>query len=115
MKYKEKKQYFLLDHKYGITAHPNEAFGISVAEIVKAGCIVWVPDRGGQREIVDHTDLVVRDVDDAVDKIKKVLKIREKQEDLQEHLKRQSMKFSVKRFKKEVRKLIRDYFGKDDS
>lgn len=105
----------LAEHKYGISTHPNEAFGISAAKMIKAGCIVLVTKGGGQAEIVNHPDLIFVEIDDAVDKIKKVLKIREKQEDLQEHLKRQSVKFSVKRFKKEVRKLIRDYFGKDDS
>ena len=33
-------------HRYGIHGHLNEHFGMVVAEMVHAGCIVWVPNDG---------------------------------------------------------------------
>ncbi len=109
-KYNEEKQYFLARHKYGISAHTNEPFGISVAEMVKAGCIVWVPDGGGQIEIVNHPDLIFVEIDDAVDKIIAILKDDKKQRILRTHLAKQAEKFTVDKFKKEVKKLVKNYF-----
>ena len=47
---KEKLKFFA-EHKFGISGQRNEAFGIAVAEMVKSGAIVWVPNSGGQVEI----------------------------------------------------------------
>jgi len=108
-KFKKDKQKLLAEHRYGITAHPNEAFGISIAEMVKAGCIVWVPDGGGQAEIVDSKKLTFKNNDDAIQKIAKVLKSNKLQEELKKHLKKQSLNFSAEIFKKEVKKLVKNY------
>ena len=78
--------------------------------MIRAGCIVWVPEGGGQIEIVNEKDLIFKDIDDAVLKIEKVLKNRELQEKLRKHLKKQSLNFSTEIFKKEVKKLVKNYF-----
>jgi glycosyltransferase involved in cell wall biosynthesis len=109
-KYKKDKVEFLAHYKYGISGRINEPFGISVAEMVKAGCIVWVPDSGGQIEIVSNENLTFKNIEDAVLKIEKVLKDSKLQEELRNHLKKQSLKFSAEIFKREVRKLIEKYF-----
>ena len=110
LKYKDQKQDFLVKYKYGITAHPNEPFGISVAEMVKAGMIVWVPDGGGQVEIVDHPFLIYRDKNDAVEKIWEIIGERKKQEELRAHLNKMKNKFSIDIFKREVKAIVQDYF-----
>ena len=51
------KTKILSQHLFGIHACQGEAFGISVVEMVKAGCITFVPDEGGQTEIVNHSSL----------------------------------------------------------
>ncbi|MEO0292887.1 MAG: glycosyltransferase family 4 protein [candidate division WOR-3 bacterium] len=109
-KFGEEKQEFLSGHKYGISAHPNESFGISVAEMIKAGEIVWVPRGGGQTEIVNNEDLLYNNFEDAVSKIIAVLKDDKKQKILRIHLAKQAKKFSAERFKKEVKELVEDYF-----
>jgi glycosyltransferase involved in cell wall biosynthesis len=38
--------------RYGIHAMPDEHFGIAVAEMLRAGCLPFVPDTGGPAEIV---------------------------------------------------------------
>ena len=61
------------EYKYGINAATDEPFGIAVAEMVSAGCIVFVPNSGGQTEIVNAPQLTFSTVDEAVDKISNVV------------------------------------------
>jgi len=56
-------------HKYGIHGMLHEHFGIAVAEMVKAGCIPFVPNGGGQVEIVQDRRLIYEDQKDAIHKI----------------------------------------------
>ncbi len=102
----EAKRQLLARHKYGINACQGEAFGISVAEFVKVGCIVFVPDNGGQTEIVDHQQLTYRDADEAVSRILGVLRSEPRQRELLGHLLLQAEKFSVQRFRTQARCLV---------
>ena len=43
----DRKIELVAKHKYGIHGRINEPFGIAPAEMVKAGCIVWVASGGG--------------------------------------------------------------------
>lgn len=97
-------------HRFGISARKNEPFGIVVAEMVQAGCIVFVPDGGGQVEIVDHGDLVYANVEDAVNKIDRVLSNNEVQVTLQEHLAIGAPKFSLENFKEGIEDVVSDFF-----
>jgi len=69
----EKKAGIMANCRYGIHGREGEAFGIGVAEMVKAGCITFAPAEGGPAEIVSHAALLYRDNDDAVEKIRTVL------------------------------------------
>jgi glycosyltransferase involved in cell wall biosynthesis len=100
------KDEFLAQHKYGISGRQNEPFGIAVAEMIRAGCIVWVPDGGGQVEIVDHRSLIYKDEAEAVDKIMAVQQNAVLQGQLLTHLKVQSAKYLPKRFISEVREIV---------
>ena len=75
-----------------------EGFGISVAEMVKAGAIVFAPNDGGQAEVIDNPDLLFSGVDDAADKICAVLSNPEKQHALRAQLALRSEMFSAGRF-----------------
>ncbi|HSP97941.1 MAG TPA: glycosyltransferase family 4 protein [Candidatus Dormibacteraeota bacterium] len=44
----------IAQQRYGIHGMPAEHFGMAVAELVAGGCIPFVPDDGGQREIVGN-------------------------------------------------------------
>ncbi len=82
-----KKAKILAESAFGIHGGEGEAFGISVAEMLKAGCITYVPFNGGAAEIVGHDDLVYHDVEDAKNKIISALKSPEKRKKLFDHLK----------------------------
>jgi glycosyltransferase involved in cell wall biosynthesis len=101
-----RKAELIAGHRYGINGRQNEPFGIAAAEMVKAGCIVFVPDSGGQKEIVDHPALTFRDDDEAVEKIAAVLRNAELQEKLRNHLARQAQMFSAERFQQQIRDVV---------
>jgi glycosyltransferase involved in cell wall biosynthesis len=101
---------FIAQHKYGISGRQNEPFGIAVAEMVKAGSIVWVPNGGGQKEIVGHKDLIYSDIEDAVNKIERVLGDDAMQASLRRHLSMRNEIFSVDKFKLTIKDLVSKFF-----
>ncbi len=107
--YGPEKTAFLARHKYGISGCRNEAFGVAVAEMAKAGCLVWVPEGGGQVEIVDQADLIYADNAQAVSSILAVLGDPWKEAALRSHLAGRSEAFSADRFVREVHTLIREF------
>lgn len=84
--------------RYGIHGAEGEAFGIAVAEMVRAGCITFACVTGGPAEILDHPALLYHDEDDAAEKIIAVLNNDSLREDLSLHLRRQGAKFSAENF-----------------
>lgn len=100
----------LAAHRYGIHGMVDEHFGIAVAEQVRAGCITFVPDGGGQVEIVgDAARLRYRSVDDAVEKIGAVLRSPSEQDDLRAHLAERAPLFSTQRFMERIRAVVRGF------
>ena len=70
----KEKEKLLTGHRFAVHGRREEAFGIAVAEIVKAGCVTFVPDEGGPPEIVGDAALCYADTADAVQKIDAVLR-----------------------------------------
>ena len=97
-------------YKYGINAALDEPFGIAVAEMVKAGCMVFVPNAGGQTEIVDAPELVYDHFEDAVDKITCVLNDEALQRTLLGQLQTQGRIFSTESFCRRIQGVVNDYF-----
>jgi glycosyltransferase involved in cell wall biosynthesis len=106
----EKKNQLVSNHRFAISARNSEPFGIAVAEMVKAGCITFVPDGGGQTEIVNNSNLIFRNEEDAVSKIEAVIKNQELQKEVLKQLSENSQKFSIENFKKEVIEIINNWF-----
>jgi glycosyltransferase involved in cell wall biosynthesis len=95
--------------RWGIHAMAEEHFGIAVAEMVRAGCIVFVPDDGGQVEIVgEEARLRWTSPEDAVGKILATLADTSRQAALRAHLAERAGLFSTERFCSELRALVRD-------
>lgn len=91
-------------HRYGLHGKRHEHFGIVVAELVAAGAIPFVPDQGGQREIVDHREELVYDtVPQAVDRIDAVLSEPKRQAELRRTLGAVEERFGCQRFREEIR------------
>ncbi len=100
----------ICQHRYGIHAMPNEHFGIAVGEMVRGGCVVFVPDDGGQVEIIGNDSrLLYHTVDEALEKILHVLSCPEEQEFLRKHLTGRRDLFTAERFMKCVKEVVRDF------
>lgn len=98
------KAAILAAHRFGIHGRMHEPFGIAPAEMIKAGCIAFVPNGGGQTEIIGHPELTFENEDDAVKKIEAVLASPETQKRLAGHLLGQARKFSTENFMAAIRR-----------
>jgi glycosyltransferase involved in cell wall biosynthesis len=107
----DRKKELLASHRFGINACPSEAFGIAVAEMVLAGCVVFVPNGGGQVEIVNHPALIYENEADAVEKIVAVLSDAAEEEALRTHLWAGSKAYSVEAFVGAVRRTMAELLG----
>lgn len=107
--YGDKKRQWLAGHRFGIHGRPNEPFGIAVAEMVMAGCVVFVPNGGGQVEIVNHPALIYENSADAVEKIHAILTDEAEQEKLCTHLRQGSNSFSVNSFVEAMRCVVAEF------
>jgi glycosyltransferase involved in cell wall biosynthesis len=111
----EGKKRLLANHRYGIHGRENEPFGIAVGEMVNAGCLVFVPNGGGQVEIVDHPALVFRDDADAVEKIDAVLKNAAEQEKIRQHLKQRANRFAPESFQAQIHQAVASFLREQDA
>jgi glycosyltransferase involved in cell wall biosynthesis len=105
------KRELMARHKFGINGCESEALGIAVAELVKAGCLTFVPNGGGQPEIVDHPSLTFEDDDDAIHKIVSALEDPALQAALVGHLRERSRHLSTERFQDTVRSLVVEFLA----
>jgi glycosyltransferase involved in cell wall biosynthesis len=94
-------------HRYGIHGKADEHFGIGPAELVHAGCVVFLPNGGGQVEIAGHDARVLyRDAGDAVAKIVHVLTEPREQMSLRTHLADVGLTFSAERFMQSIQEAV---------
>jgi len=97
-------------HRFGIHGMPNEHFGLAVAEMAKAGCIVFVPKGGGQTEIVDYDKRVIyEDEGDAVEKITQVLVDERLQVKLGQEMAARGRRFAPERFVRGVQEAVTQF------
>ncbi len=102
--------------RYGIHGMIDEHFGMSVAEMVAAGCIVFVPDRGGPVEIVGADPrLVYGSVGEAVGKIVAVLRTPETLRDVRQKLLRRRAPYGAGRFVISIRSIVADFLAASGS
>jgi glycosyltransferase involved in cell wall biosynthesis len=92
--------------RYGIHGMREEHFGMAPAEMVRAGCIVWVPDGGGQVEIVGDARLTYGSIEEGVAKITRTLGDADEQARLRAHLATRASLFSTERFMQQVRAAV---------
>lgn len=97
--------------KYGIH-YKKEPFGISIAEMVKAGAIPFVRSIGGQVEIVGdrNQELLFNSEDEAVEKIIATLKDENQQKQLIASLEDRKYLFSTEKFISDIQGVVDTYF-----
>jgi glycosyltransferase involved in cell wall biosynthesis len=105
----EEKSSLLATHRFAISGRPNEPFGIALAETVKAGCITFVPNGGGQTEVVNYPSLIYQDDQDALQKITAILGSATLQERVRAHLAQSVARFSVQGFEKKIRAIVGEF------
>jgi glycosyltransferase involved in cell wall biosynthesis len=96
--------------RYGIHGMREEHFGMAPAEMVRAGMIVWVPNGGGQVEIVgDAPQLRFDTEEEAAESIMHVIAHGHEQRRLLEHLATRAERFSESRFVETVRQIVSQF------
>lgn len=93
-------------HRYALHGMLDEHFGMAVAELARAGCIVFAHDSGGQREIAADARLLYSSEDDAVAKIERVLADASGQARLSAELRARAERFASTRFVETLRGLV---------
>lgn len=97
-------------HRYGIHTMHGEHFGMAPAEIQRAGAIVFVHNSGGPVEIVGGDPrLLFEGVEDAADRIARVLASPEDQASLRALGAVQRERFSAERFSASMRDVVRAF------
>lgn len=85
--------------RYGIHGKVVESFGMAGAEMLRAGCLVFLPQGGGQTEMLEGLEsLLYSDQTDAVQKIETVLARPDLQRSLLAQTAQQAERFSPQRF-----------------
>lgn len=93
-------------HRYGLHAKRHEHFGMAVAELVAGGTVPFVPDDGGQREIVGSDRLTYSTIPEAVDRIERVLSNPDLARDLRRGPREIEREYGRERFHREVRSIV---------
>lgn len=103
-------------HRYGIHGTDHEHFGMAVAELAAGGTIPFVPNGGGQREIVHkRKELLYETTDEAVDKIDRVLADSELRARLANELDDIGERFGRERFKRTIREVVKKTLNESKS
>lgn len=96
-------------HRYGIHGKNQEHFGMAVAEMVAGGMIPFVPDDGGQCDVVGScAELIYSSAEEAVEKIHSLLLRPEKARQVRDRIINQE-KFSRDKFKQNFKYTVNKY------
>ena len=104
--YGKEKEAFMLSATYALHAERDEAFGIAVAEYLKAGCIPVVPDEGGPQEIVASPALAFRTTEDAARTLARLLEDDAFRDAQRRHCAARAREFTVDAYRARQRALV---------
>lgn len=107
---REKLSSMISSFKWGLHGHDCEHFGITVAELVSGGVIPFVPNDGGQIEIVNFCNKVTYESEEeAAAKLDKAMKSDERVRKIKYELHDMKNKFGVRRFREEIKHIVERY------
>ena len=93
--------------RYGIHAMADEPFGIAIAEMIRAGCIVFAPDTAGPAEIIGaYPPLLFGSATQAIERIVAILANGDAQRRACAHLATRAPLFTTERFIAEIRTIV---------
>jgi glycosyltransferase involved in cell wall biosynthesis len=92
--------------RYGIHAMADEHFGIAVAELATAGCVVLVPDSGGPAEIVEDARQIYHDAADGTQKLIDIVTTSRLQEELHLKARGRGLRFSPENFVRKIQQVV---------
>jgi glycosyltransferase involved in cell wall biosynthesis len=97
----------LAARRYGIHAMADEPFGMAVAELIRAGCVVFAPDTAGPAEIIGTYPLLTfRSAAEAIERIEGILASADAQRRARDHLSSRAVLFTTERFVAEIRAVV---------
>ncbi len=105
----KEKARLLAEHAFGIHACRGDAFPGVLIEMMKAGCVVWAHDSGGQSDILEMPALLYKDNTDAVYKIHRILSDLEEQKKIHRRLKALSEKYSVESYMERICQVVQGW------
>ncbi len=108
------KERFMLSATYALHAERDEAFGIAIAEYLKAGCIPVVPDVGGPSEIVCERTLEFARADDASDILAKLISDHSLREDMRRRCSSRAEEFTVQAYMDREKRLVAEIISKKE-
>ena len=112
-KYGEEKEKFMLSATYALHAERDEAFGIAIAEYLKAGNVPIVPDEGGPKEIVDDSELTFKTNEEAAQTLAKLLNDEAFRAEKQRHCAERAKEFTLGAYMERQRKVLADIVQDD--
>jgi glycosyltransferase involved in cell wall biosynthesis len=106
----------ICSHRYGIHGKKKEHFGMAVAELVAGGTLPFVPNGGGQCEIVNNIeDLLYDDINEGIRKIDTILDSHRKQKRLQKLLPDVETQYSREQFHMKISEKVNQCLTADNS
>ena len=93
---------------YALHAERDEAFGIAIAEYLKAGCIPIIPDEGGPKEIVDDRALEFRTIDEAANTLARLVRDDAFREERRRHCAKRAALFSRAAYEARQEAVVRE-------
>ena len=104
--YGKEKETFMLSATYALHAERDEAFGIAIAEYLKAGCIPIVPDEGGPSEIVDDKLLEFHTIEEAANTLSRLVREDTFREERRRHCADRAVEFSLDAYERRQHAVI---------
>ena len=106
-----RKESLLSEATYGLHSMPKEHFGIAIVEMMRFGTIPFVPNNGGQVEIVNNEQLVYSSRNDLQQKFDKIFMNKIIRNEVSTQCRERSHIYSEERFNKEFTLLTSKALG----
>jgi len=94
--------------RYGFHAYEYEHFGVAPAEMQRLGCIVFVPNSGGQVEVIGNENQRYSNLMEAIEKAETIMNSIEIQDKILKGMEKLNNKFTTTSFNQQMETLIKN-------